>query len=328
VINMNIERVKEVVRTFPERKILIVGDVMLDHYILGEIERLNPERRATNLVKVTGHSDVLGGAGNTASNIASLGATAYLYGVMGNDKSGKVVYDLVSYNGIKSRIISLRDRITTTTNRLIADDEDLIARFDEEMDTRLNRDQTNILINHFRESDLDADVYLISDYGKGIITKTLVKFLRMEAKRRKKLFIVEPKPINASIYYDMDFLMLNSKEAREITGLDKNKHINHVGRKLISKYWTGGVVITCGKEGMKFFGQEGLYHHSKGKSVPVYDLSGAGDTALAIFSLGLASELGVKDSMSVANHAAAVVIGKVGTATLTLDELLASLDKK
>ncbi len=328
MINMNLEKIKEIVRTIPNRKILVVGDVMLDHYIMGEIERLNPERRATNLVKVNGYSNVLGGAGNTASNVASLGSTAYLYGIVGNDESGKVVHDLASYNGIKSRVISLRNRITTTKNRLIADDEDLIARFDEEMDTRLNRDQTNFLINHFRESDLDADVYLISDYGKGIITKTLVKFLRREAKRRNKLFIIEPKPVNADIYYDMDFLMLNSKEAREITGLDKNKHINHVGREIVARYWTGGVVITCGKEGMKFFGQEGLYYHSKAKKVPVYDLSGAGDTALVTFSLGLASELGVKDSMYVANHAAAIVIGKVGTATLTLDELLASLDEK
>ena len=322
---MDKDKIATVVDNFKKISILVIGDLLLDHYISGDIKRLNPEEYGSPLLDVERHFDVIGGAANTANNIASLGATVFLYGIVGDDESGRKIISLASIKGLHQRIMIIPRRMTSKKTRLISNKRKRqIARYDEETTLPLFKEQTKDFIKTFKESDLDkADIYLISDYAKGLISKDIIDFLKKQAKKRGKLILSQHKNSNMEIYYGID-LMINIKEAQEISGMIQNYHnIHDIGKKIVSKFKCN-LIVTYGKDGMGFYGKNNDYKYASTKSIEAYDETGAGDTALAIVSLSLASKLRILDAMDVANHAAGVVVRKVGTATLSPEELIES----
>jgi D-glycero-beta-D-manno-heptose-7-phosphate kinase len=320
---MDKDKIATIVNNFKNIKILVIGDLLLDHYISGNIKRLNPEEYGSPLLEVEKHFDVIGGAANAASNISSLGATSFLYGIVGDDESGRKIIALATSNGIIPRIMVVPRRMTPRKTRLISTKRKRqIARYDEENIRELSKEQTKDFIRMFKDSDLEnADVYLISDYAKGFMNKEILNFLKKNAKRRSKLIISQHKPSNKDIYYGVD-KMINMKEATEISELSSN-NIHDIGKHIVSKYKCN-LIITYGKDGMGFYGKDKKYKYAPTKPVEAYDETGAGDTAFAVLCIALASKLKITESMDIANHASGIVVKKVGTATLSPEELIES----
>ncbi len=324
----DVERIKEDVGTFPDRRILVVGDVMLDKNIYGDNIRTNPEAPVP-LLEEGEIKNIPGGAANTANNIAHYGANVFLYGIIGGDHTGQEISNLVSdIRGIEPRLTVIEGRKSTRKMRIMGRVATKVAqtvRIDRETREELTYQQAKYMIQSFRNSDLDqAEVYLISDYAKGFINPQISEFLAEQAAKREKLLMVQPKSRNSYLCHKAGLVMLNRKEAKEISG---EKDDFAAGRHLADGY-NCDVIVTCGKDGMIFFGKDGYSMDVSTKPEEVDDETGAGDTAFATVSLGLASGLDYEESMHVANCASGIVIHKIGTATLTLDELLASLDEK
>lgn len=323
---MNREEISKAFSNIDKVKILVVGDLALDHYISGDIKRLNPEEFGAPLLDVTNHFDVMGCAANTANNIHFIGAESYLYAIIGDDTTGKSLLNILVSNGIKPRIMTINGRITPKKTRLISSSRKRqVARYDEELKTPLTEKQTQDFIDSFSEKELDeCQVYIVSDYAKGLINKKIVDFLKKQSQKRKKIFIAQPKPSNSSLFKGID-MMINMKESKEISGINNDLNIEYIGKK-ISKLNDSNVIITYGKDGMGFFSKKGDYKYVKTKPIEAYDETGAGDTALSVLCIGLALKLKIQDAMDLANHAAGIVVRKMGTSTLTKQELIDSYD--
>ncbi len=323
---MNSQEISKALKNIDKVKILVVGDLALDHYISGEIKRLNPEEFGAPLLDVTKHFDIMGCAANTANNIHAIGAESYLYAVIGDDNTGKVLLNLLTSNGINPRIMTINGKITPKKTRLISSTRKRqIARYDEELKTQLTEKQTQDFINSFSEKELDeCQVYIVSDYAKGLINKKIIDFLKKQSQKRKKIFIAQPKPSNFMIFKGVD-MMINIKEAKEIAGINNNLSIEQIGKKIV-KTNKSNLIITYGKEGMGFFARNGDYKYVPTKPIEAFDETGAGDTALSVLCIGLALKLKIQDSMDLANHAAGIVVKKMGTSILTKQELIESYD--
>ncbi len=319
VKNKLLQKIEE----FSEAKILVLGDIMLDQFVWGEVSRISPEAPVP-IVQVERESFLLGGAANVANNLRSLNAEVILSGVIGSDNFGSFLLDLCNKDGIDpSGIIQDSDRPTTLKTRIIARSQQVV-RVDREDPKELSNESFNELKTRLLKLIDDCEAIIISDYNKGVITKKLIKFVMEKATSQKIPVLIDPKPSNACSYLSATVITPNKKEAEELSGIkiDSEENVYACAERLAEKFSLQAVLLTRGPEGMD------LWQRNKGLfSIPtmareVFDVTGAGDTVISLFALGIVSGLSFCEAAYLSNLAAGIVVGKVGTATVTKKELV------
>jgi len=318
----------DTLNTLKNKKILVIGDIMLDKYIWGNVSRISPEA-PVQVVDVKRETHVPGGAANTANNISSLGAKSFIAGIVGNDQEKDTLLKELTKRNINSEgIITDSKKPTITKTRIMAHNQQLL-RVDYEDKAYIDNDFENKIINFVNKVIDEIDLIIISDYAKGIITPNLIKQLIEITQQKNKKIIIDPKPKHKNFFKGVDLITPNHKEAAEMAGIKetRDEDIQKIGKKLIEDL-NSNVLITRGKKGMALFEKNGEITNIPTVAKEVYDVSGAGDTVTACLGLAIAANATLKDAAIIANHAAGIVVGKVGTATCTIEELKKSIENE
>jgi len=306
------------------RRVLVVGDVIADEYLVGESSRISSEAPVP-VLRYTGDHATLGGAGNTAANVTSLRGEATLVGLVGEDAAGTDVASRCASAGID--FVPLRDgRPTTRKVRVISQQQQLL-RIDYEETASIEPARERELIEAIAGRLGGCDIVVVSDYAKGLVTNDVCREVVRRAHAAGKQVVVDPRPQHASYYWECDYLTPNWRESldllREGEAALTPENVRRVGT-LVSRRFRSSVLLTLGARGIAFFhadGREPLEVPAEAQEV--FDVSGAGDTVVAAFSLARAGGCDDASAVMLANRAAAVVVGKRGTAIVTPDELLA-----
>ncbi len=324
-------RLAEIISRFSNTKILVIGDCILDEFVWGTVERISPEAPVP-VVNVIRESFVPGGSLNVANNIRTLGGTVYPCGLIGRDFRGRMLVKAMRREGVETAgMIYDVSRPTTLKTRVIAHSQQVV-RFDREDTRQISAQELKQAIKFIERTLPKIDVVIIEDYGKGMIVPELLTAVIKKAKALKKPILVDPKERHFSYYQGVTVITPNRKEALSAYGAVENgrpvPEISEVGRKLLRKFACEAVLMTLGEEGMMLFEKNGAATKIPTVAQEVYDVSGAGDTVIAVLAMALAGEAGMKEAAILSNLAAGVVVGKLGTATLTREELRASCSQQ
>jgi D-beta-D-heptose 7-phosphate kinase/D-beta-D-heptose 1-phosphate adenosyltransferase len=299
---------------------------MVDEYIWGSVSRLSPEAPVP-VVEVKAESFRLGGAGNVAANIQSLGGRVILAGVVGNDLPGERLIHEIEAAGIKSDgVVVDRSRQTTIKTRVVAGSQQIV-RFDRESMSDLSKEAADRLLEVVTNRLAEADAVLISDYAKGVISKRVARQILSLARRHRKIVVVDPKVHHFPLYKGATVITPNHHEALAFAHLPawgQEDLLAVAGRELLRKLEVKAILVTRGEAGMSLF-EDGRVTHIPAVAKEVYDVTGAGDTVLAALALAMASGASLREAAVIANHAAGVVVGRAGTATISREELLNAL---
>jgi D-beta-D-heptose 7-phosphate kinase/D-beta-D-heptose 1-phosphate adenosyltransferase len=314
------------VERFAGRRILVLGDLMLDRYLWGRVDRISPEAPVP-VVEVERESLTLGGAGNVAANLRALGAQPVLVGVVGEDDDGVRLMEALGARGVATRgIVRDPSRPTTVKTRIVAHAQQVV-RADREVRTDLDGPALEGVLERIETEAAGCEGMVVSDYGKGVITlRTLERGL--ETARRHRLRVsVDPKEGHIDAYRGVSILTPNQHEAGYVQGrrIIDEASLMDVGWGLQKRLGAEAVLVTRGPEGMSLFEKGGRYTHLPTVARDVYDVTGAGDTVVSVVAVALAAGADYPTASFIANHAAGIVIREVGTATCTPAELLASL---
>ncbi|MBI4377014.1 MAG: D-glycero-beta-D-manno-heptose-7-phosphate kinase [Elusimicrobia bacterium] len=320
-------KLRRLVSLFKGKAVLVIGDIMLDQYIRGSSSRISPEAPVP-VVKVTQESYVPGGAGNVANNLAALGAKVSVMGVIGSDETGrKLASELLAKNIGIEHLLTDPERVTSLKCRVIAERQQVV-RFDRETQGPLLDGSENRLIERLPDAVKKADGIILSDYGKGMISPRLLKTAIALARRWDIPITVDPKVEHFRRYQGVTCITPNLQEAwagmRKIpqAGLPA---LESLGRDILKALRSDSVLITRGPDGMSLFKDGGQVVHIPTQAQEVFDVTGAGDTVIAALTLALASGADIKRAAMISNQAAGIVVGKLGTATASVDELLEAL---
>lgn len=319
---MNRAAVNKYLRRFSRCHVLILGDVMLDEYMWGTVSRISPEAPVP-VVAVRSESVKVGGAGNVAANVAALGGRASLIGLVGNDAAGERLGHELELAGVKSDgLIVDASRPTTIKSRVVAGSQHVV-RFDRESDTSISRAIRTRVVAAVRERLPAADVLLISDYAKGLVSPGLVREILAFAARHRKLVAVDPKVQHLPLFKGVTVVAPNHHEAAAAARVSVRSEADllRVGRALLHRLKARALLITRGEQGMCLFEAGRPVVRIPTVAREVYDVTGAGDTVMGALSLALAAGADMHTAALIANYAAGVVVGKRGTATVTRAEL-------
>ncbi len=308
-------RAQELLSLFPKTKILVVGDLILDKYLWGEVERISPEAPVP-VVDVKKETVNLGGACNVAWNISALDGNVFIAGVIGKDENGRILEFLLKEKKINPLLVKDPSRPTTEKTRVIAVSQQLM-RIDRENRSSLDLEVEEELIREIDSVIDDIDVIIVSDYGKGVVTERVMDYL----KGYGKPVFVDPKPSNVSLYERITIMTPNKKEAYELSGLSRDTDVEDVGRFLMEKLKMNQILITLGAEGMALF-EGNRVTRIPAKARKVFDVTGAGDTVISVLALARATGGTWVESASLANYAAGYVVGEIGTAVVNRELLL------
>ena len=288
---------------------------MLDKHIRGHVERLNPESPVP-LIDVEYEENCPGGAANTANNMTELGAEIYVLGVIGNDSAGnQLIKELNDRKINTSYIVTQADIPTIFKVRAYAQHNQLI-RFDYEKKDSISRETFDAIHNHIEELAAKVDLIVVSDYAKGLVNRELMDKIRQTGKK----VIVDPKPSHMDFYKDVFLLTPNSKEAWVMAETSKLEDIDMVGDKLRERF-SANVLVTRGEQGMALFRTDNGCIKLPTNARDVYDVTGAGDTVVATLAVAISSGYDLTEAAKIANKAAGLVVGKLGTSTITFREL-------
>ena len=328
-------RLTEILGAFSSRKILVIGDLMLDEFLWGKVTRISPEAPVP-VVDIQRRATYPGGAANVARNLASLGAKAGLAGIIGEDEPGRQLIQLLNEGGIGTTSIRKTPlRPTTHKTRICAitrqlhdhleiEDQQQIVRVDEESKKHLDPESRIWLFERLGAEIAAHDAVIIEDYAKGLIDQELVSHVIIEARKHNKIVAIDPNPNNPFDWSGGTVLKPNRREAFLSAGLPYSGEmdaVQQVGAILQRKHAIKQVLITLGEAGMLLLEQGQKPYHTPTRAQEVFDVSGAGDTAIAAYTLALAAGATGVEAAEIANHAAGVVVGKLGTATLDVAEL-------
>ncbi len=320
---------RKIVDRFPKAKILVVGDVMMDRFLWGKVSRISPE--APVPVVVVDHEDFrLGGAANVVNNIDGLGGKAVLCGVVGDDEMGQRIMNELIEKKIKTHGIFIeKGRQTTVKTRIFANQQQVV-RIDRERTDDLKGSTFRNLSEFLIEKMEDSDGIILSDYGKGVLTRRLIRALIRRARESKKFVMVDPKSKDYSIYRGATVITPNTKEASEASGIPITDELSlaKAGKKLLKKLRCDALVMTRGEEGMTIFEPDQEPFSVGTVAKEVYDVTGAGDTVIGAIALALSIGAKIKTAVELANYAAGIVVGKMGTATATREELIRAIGER
>ncbi len=310
---------REILKRFKGKKIVVVGDYMLDEYIKGKVERISPEAPVP-VVEAKEMDYRPGGAANVVSNLVSLGAIPIPLGVIGTDTAGELLLNLLKQQGVETDyLITDPSRPTTRKMRIIGGSQQLL-RVDWENREYITVKTAQKVSDTLKALSKDADAVIISDYGKGVITE---KLFNLTTKLKENLpVILDPKEKNFPIYRNITAMTPNTKETFQAVGINPttDEETEKAGIKLIEKFNLDFAVITRSEEGLSVIGK-GFKKHIPTRAKQVFDVTGAGDTVISVFTLSLAAGASVEEAGEIANIAAGIVVGKLGTATVTVEEI-------
>lgn len=304
-------------------KLAVIGDVMLDHFVYGAVERISPEAPIP-VLKVEREAKMLGGAGNVARNATALGARVSLVATVGDDDAGRRVAELVgAESSLSGDLIVLPGRPTTVKVRYVAQGQQLL-RADREDAAAVSADVERRLLESVEAAVNDADVVVISDYAKGTVSRAIAVRAVATARKLKKPVIVDTKVPDVRPFAGATLLTPNARELAALTGLPvaSNADVEAAAVQFVKDFDLGGLVVTRSERGMSVVGRGQTPEHLAAEAREVYDVSGAGDTVLATLALALGAGAPLQDAAALANVAAGIVVGKSGTAVVRADELL------
>lgn len=325
---MNITDIEHLLSVLPKLKFLVIGDLILDRYVWGAAERISPEAPIP-VVKVDSEEARLGGAGNVVNNLVSLGCQVQIASVVGADSASEELQQLLQEQGVSTSGIQCdSERTTTCKTRIIAGHQQVV-RLDYEDRTSINVFQEDLLLGFVEKTLGDIDVVLISDYLKGVLSKRILGEIIGLSKKYSCPVVVDPKGKDFSRYRGASLLTPNQHEVELATSRELHNHGNlqAIGESLYHDLELNALLITRGSQGMSLF-TDGSPIHLAADAREVFDVSGAGDTVLSLCAVGLAGGLPMTTSAELANLAAGIVVGKVGTATVSPAELLTAVLNK
>ena len=311
---------------FHTAQVLVLGDVMLDRFVYGAVERISPEAPIP-IIAVEKSIDMAGGAANVARNIAALGAQSILIGVVGNDAGAKDLHNQLALSPtIRAHLVIDPSRPTSIKTRYVADGQQ-VMRADRESRHPLPPDVARRLLEEFSAALGEANVVVLSDYAKGVLSDSVIRSVIDAARKSGKPVIIDPKAKDFAKYRGATILTPNRLELQRACGgdCDTDEQVVDGARHILRQGACDVMVVTRGKDGISVIGPGDLAVHLPTVARQVFDVSGAGDTVVAALSLGVASGGEVIDSASIANMAAGIVVGKRGTATVTAGEIIASM---
>jgi rfaE bifunctional protein kinase chain/domain len=321
------KQLRRLVSRFPNRRILVVGDLMLDQYIRGTVSRISPEAPVP-VVRATQESFVPGGAGNVAANLAALEARVHVLGVVGDDAAAGQMLSHFGENGIDTgHVIFDRSRVTSQKCRVVAERQQVV-RYDRETTEPLSGETEGRLLERLPVALNESDAVILSDYGKGVLTPRVLETTIRLARKQKLPVTVDPKIEHFKRYRGVTCTTPNLHEAwtgmarAQQPGLDA---LESLGRDILKTLRASSVLITRGPDGMSLFKDDGKIIHIPTQAREVFDVTGAGDTVISTLTLALAAGARVEQAAVIANHAAGIVVGKLGTATTRIPELLRAL---
>lgn len=317
--------------SFDDQRILVVGDLMIDEYVHGTIERVSPEA-PVQIVDVTKEEMTLGGAGNVLKNLHALDADASILSVLGTEEHSGLIRDRLEDIDVGDELLAEEEgRISSKKTRVLAESyNQQIIRIDRETRDPIDERTHEDLINKFHEQVEDLDAIILSDYGKGLLTPVFARELIKTADEHSVPVIADPKGTNYSKYSGSSTITPNTTEAEQAAELDidDDSSLQRTGEKLLKQYSFESLLITRGADGMALFESPGVSFTSlDAQAREVYDVTGAGDTVVSLMGLGLAGAEDVHQAAELANRGAGIVVGKVGTATVNRDELLESFQQ-
>ena len=319
------KNLSEFLLKFPRTKVLVVGDLMLDEFVWGRVSRISPEAPVP-VVWVQSESVMPGGAANVANNVRALGGQVGLVGVVGKDRWAQTLLNELGRRTIDTSGVLAVNRPTTVKTRVIAHHQQVV-RVDREQGEPLPSEMAQRLIDAVTDRIQGIDALVIEDYGKGVITRELLEIIIPLARKHKKIITVDPKQEHFDLYRRVTALTPNRTEAGEAVGreLGSDRDLERAAKEILQRLECDGLLVTLGEDGMWFFEQGGGQGRIPTVAQEVFDVAGAGDTVIATFTLALASGATMEQAARLANTAAGIVVGKLGVAVTTPEEICAKL---
>ncbi len=327
---LSFRKLKKIVRSFNDRRILVIGDLMLDEFVWGTVGRISPEAPVP-VVKVASESFMPGGASNVSHNVQALGGRACIAGVAGLDERGDLLVEELKKRGIEvSGIVRDSERPTTLKTRVIAHHQQVV-RIDREAHDPISDNVIEQILTCVRKSIKSIDAIIIEDYGKGVIVPNLIEEVIRIARRHKRIITVDPKESHFPLYRKVTAITPNHQEAAQAvhtrpdeTGLS----VERIGAQLRKKFRIDNVIITLGEEGMCVCDKSGKVKRIPTVAQDVFDVSGAGDTVISAYTLAICAKARNIEAAHIANCAAGVVVGKVGIGVSTQEELIEKISEE
>ncbi len=321
------DRVVHLIRRMKGCRVVVVGDIMLDRYLVGDTERLSPEAPVP-VVAVRERHAALGGAANVAANVAALGAHCFLVGIVGDDADGATIRQELAVARLDDRFaLSVAGRPTTSKTRIIARSQQIV-RIDDEVETLLEGPDLVRLIQAAREALADADALLLEDYNKGALAPELIAASLEIARRRGIPVVVDPKYRQFFEYAGATVFKPNRRELESALGAAVDLEDGSVLPSVLTRLKVDNLLVTLGAHGMVLVTKDGASIHIPSIAQQIYDVSGAGDTVTAWTGAALAAGASVREAAQLANYAAGVEVGKRGVATVSPDEVLAVYEER
>ncbi|HEX3818550.1 MAG TPA: PfkB family carbohydrate kinase [Chthoniobacterales bacterium] len=331
---MKLKRLREILTRASGKRIAVAGDLMLDEFVWGKVGRISPEAPVP-VVEVTGESFYPGGAANVARNLREFIGGVSVVGTVGVDTGGRQLLGLLRDQKIETSLVLEDETFRTIVKTRIVARNQQVVRVDRERFRQPTAEQIAKIASNLERNLPTLDAVIFEDYGKGFLSAELVRQLSASATAAGKIVTADPNPHQAIAWQSVTAVKPNRSEALAAAGLPATDPVDpptndagllEAGKKLLAMWDTQLLLITLGEQGMMLFEREKSPHHIPTKARQVFDVSGAGDTAIALFTLALCCDASPIEAAEIANHASAVVVAKLGTATVTPAELIASFE--
>jgi len=328
---MDSARLQHIVAGFAAQRVLVIGDLMLDEFVWGKVSRISPEAPVP-VVKVTSESYYPGGAANVARNVREFTASTAVMGIIGTDARGDRLLRLLEAAGIDTSAVERDPGFATIVKTRIIARNQQVVRVDRESETHLTEEQGQRALQQLDRAMREADAIIVADYGKGYLSQPLADYICKAACEQGKILTVDPHPHTSLRWRNATAVKPNRLEAFSAAGVTpsdgteqpvNDQALLEAARRLQSLWNPKSLLITLGEQGMLLFEAGAAPYHIPTRARDVFDVSGAGDTALAVFTLGLASRATSGEAADLANRASGIAVGKLGTVTVTIGELLA-----
>jgi len=331
---MDLKSLQQILDRAPGKRILVIGDLMLDEFIWGKVGRISPEAPVP-VVEVTGESFYPGGAANVARNLRQFVDQVSVIGLVGKDRSGQQLRELLTEQKIDIANVVEDEKFPTIVKTRIIARHQQVVRVDREQIVAPSPDQIAKVVAAVRKKLAQLDAIIFEDYGKGFLAAELIAQIASDATAAGKIVAADPNPRNLIDWNGVTAVKPNRTEAFLAAGIpwrdpddspQDDVDLVRAGTTLLERWNTKYILITLGEHGMMLFQKNKPRHHIPTKARQVFDVSGAGDTAIALFTLALACDATPLEAAEIANHGSAVVVAKLGTATVTREELVASFE--
>jgi D-glycero-beta-D-manno-heptose-7-phosphate kinase len=321
------DRVLQLIQRMNSSRVAVVGDIMLDRYLIGDTDRLSPEAPVP-VVTVAERHAALGGAANVAANVAALGAQCLLVGVVGDDGDGATIRQELAVGRLEDRfVLTVAGRPTTSKTRIIARGQQIV-RIDDEVDSLVDGQDLTRLVGAARDALADADALLLEDYNKGALSPILIVSVMEVARRRGIPVVVDPKYRQFFEYQGATVFKPNRKELESALGAAVDLQNGNALPEVLARLKVDNLLVTLGAEGMVLVTKDGNLTQIPSIARQIYDVSGAGDTVTAWLGTALAAGASVREAAQLANYAAGVEVGKPGVATVSPEEVLAAHEER